>query len=260
MTSLIDSHCHVGEPEYDADRDGVLARAREAGVAAFIVAAAGGTVETNLRAIAVAEREPDCHAVVGVHPHDAKSVDDELLSQIREWSRHPRVVGIGESGLDFHYDHSPRERQLAEFHRFAALAREASLPLVVHSRAAAEETLAVLREERVERAVMHCFTYGADVARRVVDLGLYVSFSGIVTFRNANDIREAARAVPADRRLVETDCPYLAPEPNRGGRNTPERVVAVARGLAAALGRPFDEIAAETAENTRRLFALGMAR
>jgi TatD DNase family protein len=260
VTSLIDSHCHVGEPEYDADRDGVLARAREAGVAAFIVAAAGGTVETNLRAIAVAEREPDCHAVVGVHPHDAKSVDDELLSKIREWSRHPRVVGIGESGLDFHYDHSPRERQLAEFHRFAALAREASLPLVVHSRAAAEETLAVLREERVERAVMHCFTYGADVARRVVDLGLYVSFSGIVTFRNANDIREAARAVPADRRLVETDCPYLAPEPNRGGRNTPERVVDVARGLAAALGRPFDEIAAETAENTRRLFALGMAR
>jgi TatD DNase family protein len=134
------------------------------------------------------------------------------------------------------------------------------LPLVIHTRAAPEETLAVLREERVERAVMHCFTYGADLARRVVDLGLYVSFSGIVTFRSANDIREAARVVPADRRLVETDCPYLAPEPKRGGRNTPERVVDVARGLAAALGRPFDEIAAETAENTRRLFALAITR
>jgi TatD DNase family protein len=256
VISLVDSHCHVGEPEYDTDRAAVLDRARQAGVTAFIVAAAGGTIETNRRAIEVAQREPDCHAVVGVHPHDAKSVDDELVAQIREWIRHPRVVGIGESGLDFHYDHSPRDRQLAEFHRFASLAREASLPLVVHSRAAAEETITVLREERVERAVMHCFTYGADVARRVVDLGLYVSFSGIVTFRNAHDVRDAARLVPADRRLVETDCPYLAPEPKRGGRNTPERVADVVRGLAAALGRPLEEIAAETVENTRRLFGI----
>ena len=256
MTSLVDSHCHVGEPEYDADRDAVLARARAAGVTTFIVAAAGGTVETNRRAVAVAEREPDCRAVVGVHPHDAKSVDDDILEKIRAWARHPRVIGIGESGLDFHYDHSPRERQVAEFHRFAALARDAGLPLVVHSRAAADETIEVLRAERVERAVMHCFTYGPDVARRVVDLGLYVSFSGIVTFRSAEDVREAARVVPADRRLVETDCPYLAPEPKRGGRNTPDRVVDVARGLAAALGRPFEEVAAETVENTRRLFGL----
>src|SRR6266404_6363146 len=121
---LIDSHCHVGEPEYDADRAAVLESARRAGVTAFIVAAAGGTVETNVRALELAERETDCYAVVGVHPHDAKSVDDELLAQIRGWATHPRVVGIGESGLDFHYDHSPRDRQLAEFHRFAALARE----------------------------------------------------------------------------------------------------------------------------------------
>ncbi len=259
MTAFIDSHCHVGEPEYDADREAVLARARDVGVATFIVAAAGGTVETNRRALEVAEREPDCHAVLGVHPHDAKLVDDEIVAKIRDWARSPRVVGIGESGLDFHYDHSPRERQIAEFHRFAALARELSLPLVVHSRAAADETLAVLREERVERAVMHCFTYGADVARQVVDLGLYVSFSGIVTFRSAEDVREAARLVPADRVLVETDCPYLAPEPRRGGRNAPERVVDVARGLAAARGEPLEEIAERTCENTRRLFGLPIA-
>ena len=256
MTAFVDSHCHVGEPEYDDDRDAVLSRAREAGVATFIVAAAGGTLETNRRAIEVAEREGDCHAVIGVHPHDAKLVDDEIVARIREWAEHPRVVGIGESGLDFHYDHSPRERQLAEFHRFAALARELALPLVVHSRAAEDETIAVLREENVERAVMHCFTYGADMARRVLDLGLYVSFSGIVTFRSAHDLREAARLVPLDRLLVETDCPYLAPEPRRGGRNEPHRVVDVARGLAAAIGKPLEEIAARTAENARRLFGI----
>jgi len=256
VVSLIDSHCHVGEAEYDADRAAVLARARAAGVCQMIVAAAGGSVETNIRALEVAEREPDCLAVVGVHPHDAKLVDDSLLDKIRGWARHPRVVAIGETGLDFHYDHSPRERQVEEFRRFATLAREASLPLVIHSRAAADETLQVLREERVESGVMHCFTYGPEVARRVVDLGFYVSFSGIVTFRNADDLREAARLVPLDRLLVETDSPYLAPEPRRGGRNEPSRVVDVAKGLAAALGQPLEELAERTVENTRRLFRL----
>lgn len=256
MAALVDSHCHVGEAEYDADREAVMARARAAGVRQFVVASAGGTIETNRRAIELAEREPDCYAVIGVHPHDAKLVDEALLEQIRAWARRPRVVGIGETGLDYHYDHSPRERQLAEFRRFAALAREAALPMVVHSRAAAEETLRVLREERVESAVMHCFTYGPDVARRVVDLDLYVSFSGIVTFRGAGDVREAARLVPLDRLLVETDCPYLAPEPKRGGRNEPARVADVARGLAAAIARPVEEVAERTAENARRLFRL----
>ncbi len=234
----------------------MLARARAAGVCELIVAAAGGSVATNLRALAIAEREPDCHAVVGVHPHDAKLVDDSLLEKLRGWSRHPRVVGIGETGLDFHYDHSPRGRQIEEFRRSAALARDASLPLVIHSRAAADETLQVLREERVEGGVMHCFTYGPEVARRVVDLGLYVSFSGIVTFRNAVEVREAARLVPLDRLLVETDSPYLAPEPRRGGRNEPARVVDVARGLAAALAQPLEKLAEHTVENTRRLFRL----
>ncbi len=256
MTALVDSHCHVAEADYDADRDAVMARARAAGVAQFIVTAAGGVDETNRRAIEMAEREPDCFAVVGVHPHDAKLVDDSVLARIREWARGPKVVGIGESGLDFHYDHSPREQQVAAFHAFAALAREEQLPLVVHSRAAEDETIEVLRSERVERAVMHCFTYGPAMARRVLDLGLYVSFSGIVTFRSAHELREAARLVPLDRLLVETDCPYLAPEPKRGGRNEPARVVDVARGLAAALGRPLEEIAEHTVANVRRLYAL----
>jgi TatD DNase family protein len=193
---------------------------------------------------------------VGVHPHDARLVDEPLIAQIGEWAKSLRVVGIGETGLDFHYDHSPHERQLDAFHRFAALAREASLPIVIHSRAAAEETVTVLREERVAAGVMHCFTYGAEEARRFLDLGLYISFSGIVTFRNADAVRAAARLVPRDRLLVETDSPYLSPEPRRGGRNEPARVVDVAHGVASALGRPVEDVAAETVENTRRLFRL----
>jgi TatD DNase family protein len=256
VPAFVDTHCHVGEPEYDADRAAVLERARRAGVTRFVVAAAGGVDETNRRALEMAERESDCHAVIGVHPHDAKLVDEPVIERIRGWTSRARVVGIGETGLDFHYDHSPRDAQLSAFRRFAALAREASLPLVVHSRAAADETLAVLREERVERGVMHCFTYGPDVARWVVDLGLYVSFSGIVTFRSAGDVRAAARLVPPDRRLVETDCPYLAPEPKRGGRNEPARVVDVAAGLAAAVGVSVEEIAEQTTANAERLFGL----
>jgi TatD DNase family protein len=256
VIALIDSHCHVGEPEYDADRDAVLKRARAGGVTAMVVAAAGGTLETNRRAAETAAQEPDCYAVVGVHPHDARLVDDGVLDAIRAFARRPRVVGIGETGLDFHYEHSPRERQIAVFHRFCALARECSLPVVVHSRAAIDETLQALHEEGVRHGVMHCFSYGAEAVRRFLDLGLYVSFSGILTFRSAADVREAARQVPLDRLLVETDSPFLAPEPRRGGRNEPARVADVARGLAVALGRSLEEIAERTTENARRLFGL----
>jgi len=251
---VIDSHCHVGEPEYDADREAVLARARAAGLRGMIVVAAGPDVESNRRALAVAEREADCLAVVGIHPHFAERVDDPLRDAIRELAGHAEVVGIGETGLDFHYDHSPRERQREEFHRFAAMARELALPLVVHSRNAPDETLEILRDERIERGVMHCFTYDAAVARKVVDLGLHVSFSGIVTFKNASELREAARIVPADRLLVETDSPYLAPEPKRGGRNEPARVVDVVKRVAEVRETSVEELAALTAANARSLF------
>ncbi|MGH7803057.1 MAG: TatD family hydrolase, partial [Candidatus Binatia bacterium] len=215
---------------------------------------AGPDLDSNRRAIAVAERESDCRAVVGVHPHYAERVDDALVAEIRQLATNPVVVGLGETGLDFHYDHSPRDRQVAEFHRFAALARELGLPLVVHSRNAAEETLAILREERIECAVLHCFTYGAEIARRTVDAGWHVSFSGIVTFKNAGELREAARVVPLDRLLVETDSPYLAPEPKRGGRNEPARVADVVACLAGVLGRTAVEIGEATAENAARFF------
>jgi TatD DNase family protein len=251
---LVDSHCHVAEPEFDQDRDAVMARAREAGIDEMIVAGAGGTLATNERAIALCAREPGCRAVVGIHPHDAVRLDEDLYASIAELAARPEVVGIGETGLDFHYDHSPRDLQESAFRRFIALARERALPLVVHSRAADDETVRILREEHAEAGVMHCFTYGPDVARRVLDLGMYVSFSGIVTFRNAEDVRAAARLVPLDRMLVETDSPYLAPEPRRGGRNEPCRVRDVVESLARTLGKPPEEIAAATTANCRRLF------
>ena len=256
MALLIDTHCHVGEPEYDADRAAVLERARAAGVGTLIVAAAGGTLDTNLRAVELCACEPDCHAVVGIHPHDASQVDDSLFEKIRALAVRPEVVAIGETGLDFHYDHSPRPRQIEVFRRFIGLARETSLPLVVHSRGAAEETITILQELGAGPGVMHCFTYGADIAKRALDLGLYVSFSGIVTFRNAEAIREAARVVPLDRLLIETDSPYLSPEPKRGGRNEPARLRDVADRLATVLGLPVDELAERTTENARRLFGL----
>lgn len=256
MLRLIDSHCHIAEPEYDADRPAVLERARAAGVDTLIVAAAGGSLETNLRAVELCARELRCHAVVGIHPHDAATLDDTLFEEIRQLAGRPEVVSIGETGLDFHYDHSPRPRQVEAFRRFISLARECSLPLVIHSRSAAEETIAILREERAGPGVMHCFTYGPDVAKQALDLGLYVSFSGIVTFRNAEAIRGAARVVPLDRILIETDSPYLSPEPKRGGRNEPARLRDVAERLAAVLGLPLEELAERTTENARRLFAL----
>ena len=254
--SLIDSHCHVAEAEYDTDRAAVLARAREAGIVTMIVVAAGGTLDTNVRALELCARETDCHPVVGVHPHDARLVNDTVFDEIAELASRPGVVAIGETGLDFHYDHSPRETQVELFRRFIRLARTLDLPLVVHSREAARETIDVLREERAGRGVFHCFTYGADVVRSVLELGFHVSFSGIVTFRNAEDVREAARAVPGDRLLVETDSPYLAPEPKRGKRNEPARVVDVAAGVARAIGQPLADVAESTVTNTRRLFAL----
>jgi TatD DNase family protein len=253
---FIDSHCHVAGPEYDRDRDEVLARARAAGVAAMVVVASDGTLEANRRVLEVCSRERDCWAIVGVHPHDARLLDDALFERIRALAEDPRVAGIGETGLDFHYDRSPRRAQAEALRRFATLARERGLPLVVHSRASADETLRILREERAHSGVFHCFTYGPAEARRALDLGFYVSFSGIVTFRKAEEVRAAARFVPLDRLLAETDCPFLSPEPRRGGRNEPERVRDVVAGLARAVGRSLEEVATATSANARRLFSL----
>ena len=260
-TALVDSHCHVAEPEFDVDRDAVLARAAAAGVTTIVCIGATGSVETNRRAVALAGRHGDVAIVVsvGVHPHDAVTADDAAFAELRHLAAMPGVVAIGETGLDHHYDHSPRSAQREAFARTAALARELDLPLVIHVREAHREAAEVLRAEPLGPAggVVHCFTGGAAEARCYLDLGLHVSVSGIVTFRNADALRTAVRDVPLDRLLIETDAPYLAPVPHRGKRNEPAHVRLVADAVAAVRGQAPDGLARATTANARRLFRLG---
>ena len=258
----IDSHAHVTAPEFDADRDAVLARARHAGVSALLAVGAGWGIEANEAAVALAAREPDVWAAVGVHPHDARRLDDAGRARIAAWLDHERVVAVGECGLDYWYDHSPRDVQRAVFAEHVAWARARDLPVSIHVRGrdpgAWEELLDVWRAEgRGEVAgVLHCYTGSLDFARRALDARLDVSFSGIVTFRSADDVRAVAAALPLDRILVETDCPLLAPAPHRGQRNEPAHVVRVGAAIAQARGIPVEALARATAANARRLFRL----
>jgi TatD DNase family protein len=255
---LIDSHCHLTDAKFDEDREAVIARARAAGVGRFLVIGANGEFSHNERAIALARQYDDVFAVIGVHPHDAKDITEETYERLRELAQHPKVVGLGETGLDFYYDNSPREDQRVHFRNFIRLARELDLPLSMHVRDAYEEAARTLHEEGAGqvRGAMHCFTGNAEEARALLELGLFISFSGIVTFKSAPEVRTAAKAVPLDRLLIETDCPLLAPTPYRGKRNEPAYVVQVAKTLAEVKGAPVEEIADATRRNTERLFAL----
>ncbi len=256
--ALIDTHCHIQTAEFDEDRDEVLARAREAGVDTVIVVGGAGDLSTNDLAVRLAEEHEGLYATVGMHPHDAKDVAAEDMDRLRGVAGHPKVVAIGETGLDFHYDHSPRDVQREMFERFVALAMETRLPIVVHNRESDREVAETLRERgggRLE-GVIHCFTSDAEAARTFLDLGFYLSFSGIVTFKNAEALRDIARWVPLDRLLIETDAPFLAPVPKRGRRNEPAYVAFVAETLARVRGVEVEEIACTASRNARTLFRL----
>jgi TatD DNase family protein len=253
---FIDSHCHLNYKGLAEDQAGVIERARAAGVDAMLNistrAAEWGEV------IAVAEREPDVWASVGIHPHDADAHPDVETETLVGQAAHPRVVGIGESGLDFYYDHSDRNRQRASFRAHIAAARETGLPLIVHTRDAEEDTGAILTDEMGTGrfpGVIHCFTASADFARLALDLGFYISISGIVTFKNAKDLQATARDLPADRLLIETDSPFLAPVPHRGRPCEPAFVADTARFLADLRGESVEALAAQTSANFRALFA-----
>jgi TatD DNase family protein len=257
-TRLIDSHCHLDFEDFERDRAAVLARAVAVGVDTMITIGASSSPRANERAIALADQHPQTFATVGIHPHEASTVDDELLTRLAGLAEHPRVVGIGETGLDYHYEHSPRPAQREAFRRFIALARATRLPLVVHLRAADDDAVAVMREEHAGEVggVIHCFSSDARCARSFLDLGFYLSFSGIVTFKTADDVRAAAAITPSDRILVETDAPFLAPIPYRGRRNEPALVAQTAATLAALRGESLETFAQNTVANTTRLFRL----
>ena len=253
---LVDSHCHLDFEDFGEEVADVVARARGAGIGTMV------SISTHLSRFegvkAVAERFDDVWCSVGVHPHHAGEEGQDTPDRLIELAAHPRVVGIGESGLDFYYDNSPRDRQRVSFRAHIAAARETGLPLIVHARDADEETADILRDEMGKGAitgVMHCLSSGRGLAEAALDLGMYMSFSGILTFKNAEELRDIARDVPEDRLLVETDAPFLAPVPNRGQRNEPAFVVHTAETLASVKGLDVADLHDTTSENFFRLFS-----
>jgi TatD DNase family protein len=260
LAGVIDSHCHLdtkyarkGQP----DAAEVLARGRQAGIVGFVVVGVGETPAEARHAVEIAKAHRDVVAAVGVHPHDAKHATEAVIAEIGALASDARVAAVGEIGLDFHYDHSPRDVQRDVFRRFIAIARTVKKPIVIHTREAGQEALAILEEEGAKDlgGVIHCFSEDTPFAKRALDLGFDLSFSGILTFKTATAIQEVARWAPLGSILVETDAPYLAPVPNRGKTCEPAMVVYTARYLAELRGTTPEEIAQRAAENARRRFS-----
>lgn len=252
---LVDSHCHLDFPDFAEERDDIIARAKAAGVGRMV------TISTRVRRfpeiLAIAEGYPEVYCSVGTHPHQAAEELDVTVDELVEHAKHPKVVAIGEAGLDYFYDYGPREAQAEGLRTHITASRITQLPLVIHARDADEDMAAILTEEMGKGAfpfVLHCFSSGRRLAEVGLELGGYISFSGILTFRKSDEIRAIARDVPRDRMLVETDAPYLAPPPHRGKRNEPAFVKHTAKVLAETVGVSEDEIAAITTENFFRLF------
>jgi TatD DNase family protein len=252
---LVDSHCHLDFPDFQGELDSIVSRARDAGLIRMV------TISTRVRrhgdVLAVAERFPDVFCSVGTHPHHAHEELDLSSADLAARTQHPKVVAIGEAGLDYHYDNSPRHAQERGFRNHIAAARETGLPLVIHSREADDDMARILEEEMGEGtfpAVLHCFTGSQDLARRAITLGLFISFTGIVTFKKSDELRLIAASLPADRFLIETDAPYLAPGGFRGKRNEPAYVVETAKVLAEVRGVSYAELASQTTANFFRLF------
>ena len=257
---LVDSHCHLDFPDFADELDAVIGRARAAGIAKMVTIST--RVWRHAALLAIAGRFPEVYCSIGTHPHYAHEEADISLAELVAASRGDKVVAIGEAGLDYYYDRSPREAQERGFRTHIAAARETGLPLVIHSRDADDDMARILEEETGKgafAAVLHCFTGGPELARRAVALGLFVSFTGILTFKNSEYLRTIAAELPSDRILVETDAPYLAPVPHRGRRNEPAHVRLVAEAVAALHGEPLATIAAVTTANARRVFRLGAA-
>ena len=259
--TLIDSHCHLDSDQFDPDREAVIERALAAGVENMVAIGSGDGPPDLEAGIRLADRYAPLYATIGVHPHDASKAADDTYRRLAALAAHPKVVAIGETGLDYHYDHSPRNVQRDVFVEQMRVARDARKPIVIHTREAWSDTIALLTEHWASSrlgGIIHCFSGGPREAEQALAIGFHISFGGIVTFPKAVGVQEAARITPADRLLIETDAPYLAPVPNRGKRNEPAFVVETARKLAQLRGAEPDEIARITAGNFRRL-CLGLS-
>jgi len=255
---LIDSHCHLDDQQFDRDREQTIQRALDAGVTTMLAIGTGDGPPDLECAVRLADRYSFVYATIGVHPHDARKAAPATFDRLRELAKHAKVMAVGEIGLDYHYDLSPRDVQREVFAAQLDLAAEARLPIVIHTREAWEDTIEVIRAAgRVPvRGIMHCFTGSAEQARQALDLGFHLAFGGVVTFPKAEEVRQAARLTPADRLLVETDCPYLAPVPHRGKRNEPAFVVETVRRLAAVRGEDAEQLAEQASRNFEELCGL----
>jgi TatD DNase family protein len=254
--TLVDSHCHLDDSKFDEDREQAIERARAAGVERLLAIGTGSGPPDLHAALRLAEKYDFIYATIGVHPHDAAKATGETFARLRELAAHPKVVAIGEIGLDYHYDFSPRPVQREAFARQLELAAEAEKPIVIHTREAWDDTLAQVTDLR-HGGIMHCFTGDAAQARQALDRGFHLAFGGVLTFPRAESVREAARLTPDDRLLVETDCPYLAPVPYRGKRNEPAFLVETVRRLAEVRNSTPEKIAEITTRNFERLMAIG---
>jgi len=250
---LIDSHCHLDDPKFAADLDAVLERAATAGVTHMLCIGTGDGPPELDRALRLAEKYPQIHATIGVHPHDAAKATAETIPHLRKLARHPKVVAIGEIGLDYHYDFSPRDTQRRVFIEQLELAAELGLPISIHTREAWDDTIGILKDHWRGEGIMHCFTGTPEQAREALDLNFHLAFGGVITFKTAESIREAAALTPDDRLLIETDAPYLAPIPWRGKRNEPSFITQTVLKLAEVNGTTPEHIATITSANFERL-------
>jgi TatD DNase family protein len=257
---FIDSHAHIDGQEFDNDRNDVIERAHAAGVSVILNVGTGDPHNGALeRAVELGNQHESIYTAIGTHPHDARLYDDAAEQKIKNLINNNHVIAWGEIGLDFHYDNSPRDVQIEVFKRQLRAARECNLPVVIHTREAESETIEILQSEYHDahrRGVFHCFSGSMDLAQRAIEFGFMISFSGIVTFKKAEELREIAKQVPLDRLLIETDCPYLTPIPYRGKRNEPAYVVEVARTLATLHNLELEEMGRITSENFNRFFGL----
>jgi TatD DNase family protein len=251
---LFDTHAHYDDGRFDGDLDAVMAQMAGAGVSYILNASS--SVPAAVKGLSIAERYPFVYAAVGVHPHDAKDMDDGSLAAMERLLEHPKALAVGEIGLDYHYDLSPRGIQKLRFREQLDLARRVRKPVIIHERESWADTLEIISDSSGLTGVVHCFSGDWEAAKRILDMGWYLSFTGVITFKNARRALEVAAKVPSDRVMIETDSPYLSPEPVRGGRNSSVNLIHIARALAAARGVSLEELAAATTANAMRFFGI----